>query len=104
MTRWEPIHSIVAGAPSILLRNDASGPHSGLADTLALCGCLARLFRSRGRGFCFSLHEFCLFIRIQPRENVKGFSRMNSRQELEFIREYCVWMKSPGIWGLFKQR
>src|SRR2546428_1024273 len=90
--------------PFILLRNDASGPHCGLADTLARCGCLARLFRSRGRGLSFSLHEFCLFIRIEPREKVKGFSGMNSRQELELIREYGVWMKSPGIWRPFKQR
>src|SRR5207247_11166152 len=67
-------------------------------------GCLARLFRSRGRGLSFSLHEFCLFIGIEPREKVKGFSRMNSRQELEFIREYSFWMYSRKIWGLFKQR
>ena len=90
--------------PSILLRNDAPGPHCGLADALARRSCLGWLLRSRGRGFSFSLHEFCLFIGIEPREKIKGFSRMNRRKELEFIREYSVWMKSPGIWGLFKQR
>jgi hypothetical protein len=64
------------------LRNNSPGARARFAHALAVTGST-----NRRRGFRASLNQLGLFIRIQSRKQIEGFTAMHRAQESEFVAE-----------------